>query len=250
MGLLQTKPKLLLDLLIFVVLLFMSCSNDIEPVLTWKDSTQANLRFDIRLNPDMYRLSNFGEPPQMALWLENEGGSEIRTLWVSNRLAKGLWVGKVVCPTALPYWISRRNKETGGTLPSYLKPLPDGITGATPRKKISIFAQVPTGAEWRYFLELNVAGDFNETFPANLANGEPDRDGNGQPSLVYSGRIAVDTRSLGLPAIIGRTEQIQTRLQLNPDLQGITTAAKILDNMNLTYLPHTDTVLTQTIGAH
>ncbi len=149
---------------LLMTLLIVSCNGEKKTTAVWENPVGANLRFDIQLDPEMYRLSNFGEPPQMALWLENEAASEIRTLWVSNRLAKGVWVGKVVCPTALPYWISRRELETGGGIPSFLKPLPDGITGATPKDKLSVYAQIPPGSTWRYFLELNVSGDYNNSF--------------------------------------------------------------------------------------
>ncbi|MEA3286340.1 MAG: hypothetical protein U9Q77_03045 [Candidatus Marinimicrobia bacterium] len=224
------------NLFILAVLIFIRCSSDPEAALSWQDSTVANLRFDIQLSPDIYRLSNFGEPPQMALWLENENASEIRTLWVSNRLARGIWVGKVVCPTALPYWISRRELETGGEIPSFLKPLPDGITGATPKDKLSIYTQVPPGSNWRYFLELNVSGDYNESFTASQPNGEPDPDGNGQPSLVYSGRLKAETGWVDSTVLIGRTEQAVVPSMLNHDLVSITSASQVLRKLEVTYL--------------
>ena len=201
----------------------------------WQIQAGSNLKFELELNPEMYRLSNFGEPPQMALWLESKDSSEVRTLWVSNRLARGVWVGKVVCPTALPYWISRRDIEKGGGIPSFLKPLPDGITGATPKATLEVFANVDSGSEWRYYLELNVSGDYNSTFTASQPNGHPDPDGNGQPSLIYTGSIMARSGWTDTARVVGRTEQMVAISNILPDLEGYTTANHVLKSLTVKY---------------
>ena len=218
-----------------VALLLLACREVTKAPPAWNNAEDTNLRFDIQLNPEIYRLSNFGEPPQLALWLESLDGSQIRTLYVTSRLGRGIWVGKVVCPTALPCWISRREHETGGDLPSFLKPLPDGITGATPKDLLSVYTSVEAGSTWRYFLELNVSGDYNETFPASLANGEPDPDGNGQPSVVYSGEIATNSDSVSSAMFLGRMRQISATQLLIPDSTGLTTVLKVLKGMQVSY---------------
>ena len=223
-------------LLGFIILNVFGCdAGKNEEVPIWSQPQGANLIFDIDLNPEIYRLSNFGEPPQMALWIENLDASEVKTLWVSSRLARGVWVGKVVCPTALPYWISRRDIESGGGLPSFLKPLPDGITGATPKEVLKVYASVEPGSEWKYFLELNVSGDYNDSFKANQMNGSPDPDGNGQPSLIYSGFIKAIPSWADTSSILGRSEQMKPSSQLNPDLSGFTTAHRVLRELTVTY---------------
>jgi hypothetical protein len=220
--------------LVLSILLF-SCTLEKSEVPQWQRQEGSNLKFELELNPEMYRLSNFGEPPQMALWLENKDGSEIRTLWVSNRLARGVWVGKVICPTALPYWISRREIEKGGWIPSFLKPLPDGITGATPKATLEVYTHVNPGSEWRYFLELNVSGDYNSTFRSSQPNGNPDPDGNGQPSLVYSGSIQATTGWSDTAQVVGRTEQMVAISDILPDMEGFTTARHVLKSLIVNY---------------
>lgn len=227
-----TTPKILT----LASLLIFCCTGEHEGLKSWNDPVLANLRFDIQLNSEIYRLSNFGEPPQMALWLESLDRNEVRTLWVTHRLAKGIWVGKVLCPTALPYWISRREHETGGGIPSFLKPLPDGITGATPKENLTIYAKVPSGSEWRYYLELNISGDYNEIFTSRLPNGAPDPDGNGQPSLIYSGSVKAEIGGAVSASLIGRTEQTIESSAVNINLMGITTAKDVLQQFSVSYL--------------
>jgi len=202
----------------------------------WSNPEGANTLFEIQLNPEIYRLSNFGEPPQMALWLENMDGSEIKTLWVSSRLARGVWVGKVVCPTALPYWISRRGIEKEGGQPSFLKPLPDGITGATPKAELKVYTSLEPGSTWRYFFELNVSGDYNNAFRASQSNGSPDPDGNGQPSLVYAGIAQAVAGWTDTARVVGRTEQILETPDIIFDLNGMTTSKRVLRAITVTFI--------------
>ena len=220
--------------LMLPILLIIACGSKAEGIPDWQNPEEANLQFDIELNQEMYRLSNFGEPPQMALWLESLDSSEVRTLWVSNRLARGVWVGKVVCPTALPYWISRRDIESDGGLPSFLKPLPDGITGATPKETLKVYASVEPGSEWRYYLELNVSGDYNESFKSSTLSGSPDPDGNGQPSLVYSGFVRAVQGWSDTAKVVGRTEQMIATTEVIPEMEGFTTADKVLKIFKVT----------------
>ena len=220
--------------ILFVILFLFSCGNEQDEIPIWQNPVNANLQFDIELNQEIYRLSNFGEPPQMALWLESLDSTEVRTLWVSNRLARGVWVGKVVCPTALPHWISRRDIESGGGIPSFLKPLPDGITGATPKEILKVYTSVEPGSEWRYYLELNVSGDYNDTFMASEPNGNPDPDGNGQPSLIYSGIARTEKGWTDTAKVLGRTEQMVAISDVIPELEGYTTADKVLRRLSVT----------------
>lgn len=216
-----------------------ACGSKTTEIPAWQNPDQANIQFELQLNKEMYRLSNFGEPPQMALWIESMDGSQVKTLWVSSRLARGVWVGKVVCPTALPHWISRRDIESNGGIPSFLRPLPDGITGATPKENLKVYATVDPDSEWRYYLELNVSGDYNETFKASKSNGTPDPDGNGQPSLIYSGIVRAVSGWSDTAQLVGRTEQMVAIPDILPDIQGYTTADKVLKELKVTFIEPT-----------
>jgi hypothetical protein len=92
---------------------------------------------------------------------------------------------------------------------------------------------VPPGSEWRYFVEVNVSGDFNKAFPERLGNGRPDEAGNGQPSLVYRGCIKAVPGQRNTPKLIGRTDQFRAVIKLSDDMSGITTAKKQLSDIDM-----------------
>lgn len=193
------------------------------------------LYFSVDLNPDIYERSDWGEPPQVAIWLEDSVGKDIRTVFVTYRSATGDWMGKVSCPVALPYWFSRYNKETGTVgPPTYRNPAPHAVTGATPTLELTARTGVAPKSEWSYFIEVNVAGDYNRDFPSMLESGRPDPQGNGQPSLIYKGTIIAEPGSHSTPVLVGRTEQWSPTDTIIEDLRGITTAKELLGKIEVT----------------
>ena len=84
--------------------------------------------------------------PLMAVWTEETSGKYIETLYVAESIAKGVykhgdnksgkWLpGSVRRPATLPYWAHKRDvKENDGLyIPTFLTPMPDAITGPTPK---------------------------------------------------------------------------------------------------------------------
>ncbi len=203
---------------------------------------ELTLTFSLELNRRVYRYSDYGEPPQIAIWLEQPGKGVVRTLFVTQRTAKGKWQGRVDCPVSLPYWESRYMKEIRSrSVPGPAFPAPDAITGATPQKDFTVSCRVPAGSEWYYFIEVNCSGDFNRAFPAMLDKGFPDPYGNGQPSLVYEGRIKAEPGQSAVPQIIGRTDQLEPAAAVVTDLTGITSARDLFSKITVTVsrqLPH------------
>ncbi len=203
------------------------------------DPNSAWVVFDITVNQRVYEdSSNFGEPPQMAIWLENPETAQVKTLWVSYRSSSGDWVGKVECPVALAYWFSRFNKEmnTSGP-PCFQNPAPVAITGATPTTNLNVKQNLPGKGNWEYFIEVNVSADFNGTFSSETSYGMPDPHGNGQPSLIYKGLIDVVNGKATKPELVGRTEQYHWSDKINPDLESITTAKNLIKNIGISYHP-------------
>lgn len=198
------------------------------------DSANAKLIFSLTLNRDVYEDSDYGEPPQFAIWLEDAAGENIRTVWVSYRTGTGDWAGKVECPVSLPYWVSRYNKETETVgPPSFREPVVDAITGATPKQDFTVRAEVPAGSRWRYFIEVNVSGDFNIQFPAYSSKGIPDPQGNGQPSLIYQGQIEAVDGASDTPELVGRTDQWQPVDHIIAELEDITSAKNIFSRIEV-----------------
>ena len=62
------------------------------------------IQVDIHQDKKIIHLSNFAEPPQFAIWLENPVTKELKTVFVTHRVAKGDWEGKASVPVALPLW--------------------------------------------------------------------------------------------------------------------------------------------------
>jgi len=185
--------------------------------------------FQIELDRRVYENSAWGDPPQMAIWLQNETDESIRTVAVTHRTGAGDWEGKVECSVALPCWVMFYNRETTTEgPPTWDHPAPDAITCATPRAELHTVAQVPRGTHWTYFVEVNVSGDYNAHFPRLSEDGLSDRYGNGQPSVVYRGWIEAREGQTSRPELWGRTDQHRPVDTVNTDLHEMTTAGELL----------------------
>ena len=212
-------------------------SSKASEVFEVKKEDTVVLLFSLDLNRRIYEKSDWGEPPQVAIWLEDPTSQVIKTVFVTYRSASGDWIGKVSCSAALPYWFGRYNEEANTTgPPTYRKPAPLAITGATPELGITAQAKVSPKSKWNYFIEVNVAGDYNGDFPSMRENGMPDPQGNGQPSLIYKGSVVAEPGFKSSPILIGRTEQWNPTDKITTDVNGITTAKEVLGKIEVTCL--------------
>ncbi len=192
------------------------------------------LTFQIELNRQVYENSTWGDPPQLAIWLRNQADQSVRTVLVTYRTAACDWIGKVECSVALPYWVTFFNKQTGTQgPPTWENPAADAVTCATPIASLATAVEVPRGTRWRYFVEVNVSGDFNRAFPSFSAEGFSDRYGNGQPSLIYHGYIEATDGSTSRPELLGRTDQYEPIYYLIKDQEGVTSAKNLLKTVHV-----------------
>ena len=198
------------------------CQNLTADKETINNPGQVILTFYLKLNPNVYGKSYFKKPPQFAVWLENVSEGTIRTVWVTYGTGSGDWGGNIVRPVSLPYWVSRWNQETQNLGdPTLENPVVDAVTGATPKTVFMVETVVEAGSIWDYFIEVNVSGDYNEVFPAVKKDGTPDENGNGQPSIIYKGRIAASPDRQSIPRLAGRTDQWQSVKYIITDLKPV-----------------------------
>jgi len=206
-----------------------------NPMKTQVSNDEVVLVFSIHQNRQIYEASIYGEPPQFAIWLQDPHSGTVKTVFVTYRTGHGDFEGKSEVPVALPAWISAFHKETGRSdLPTPRKPVDIAVSGATEKAAdISKKVSVPEGSTWNYYIEVNVAGDFNPAFPSYQDNGALDPHGNGQPSLVYQGTIKAVQGQSSSPQLVGRTEQMYISKTISPDLSGVDTAKELFKKMEV-----------------
>ncbi len=189
----------------------------------------ANIK--IKLNESEYLKTGWAQPPQLAVWLENEETDEVRTLMVTQAAATDTWDGKVTCPVGLPIWTGRYFEESGVWV-SYETPAADAITRATPKESVALETELPGVDTWFIYVEVNVSGDFNEDFPAFFGY-ERERWGNGQPSLIYRARLDPEVNGFLPIKLVGRSEQEYAVDDPIADLKGITTATSLIESIQV-----------------
>lgn len=214
---------------IILVILLTNCSNN-ENDLLEDNIEKIELNFSLIVNEEIYSKTDFGESPQIAIWLESDS-SFVRTVWVTERAGKNDWVGKVKCLIALPIWEAKKQDEQKT---SFWKRVVDAVTGATiPRGKINANILVEKGRRYNYYIEVNASGDYNESFSYWSDDSKPDTEGNGQPSIIYKGEIIAELNSKSIPKLIGRSEQRTISNSINPDTSGITTAKQLISSIEV-----------------
>ena len=225
-------------LISLIIVIIVTCCENNQTDVTEKTETAVKdtttgltINFRLSVNRNVYIYTNFGEPPQIAIWLEYPDSNFYRTVWVTHRSGKNDWEGKVECKVALPYWNYKRHADQQSGIPS---PVVDGLTGATPKNgEFRAKITVPENTVWRYNIEVNASGDYNDNFPYWSDLGMPDSDGNGQPSIIYSGTIIARIGNTSEPKLIGWTDQWSKFSTLHTDLDKITTAKRLVDNLSV-----------------
>jgi hypothetical protein len=159
----------------------------------FRDYNKVQLEFDIHINPQAIYLSTYSEPPQFAIWLENPKTHRKKQVFVTNRVGVGDWEGKSDVPVAIPYWVKEFRKGNSGSkaVAGVSGDKDDDeelvISGATPKDEyFRIDAEVRPGSEWTVWIEMNLAGDYNDWYPQfNRTTHEEDEFACGQPALLY-----------------------------------------------------------------
>jgi hypothetical protein len=200
---------------------------------TWN---KTELEFLIHINEELVQQSVFGESPTFAIWLEDPDNGQTYTAYATRRVATGDWEGKMDVPVALPLWSeifkAEKNNRSGEAGLAF-----DEITssGATPlpgyfRTRV----RVNPGSKWIIWIEYNLSGDFNESWPEyNPETHAEDEWGTGQPAMIYKAEIEAVKDRVEIPEISGMCVFDPEGNVVVESLRGITSATDVLDEVSV-----------------
>ena len=181
--------------------------------------------------------------PLFAIWLADENGNYIQTLYVSESIGKGIFrrasrktgqwkEGEIQRPAALPYWAHQRGikNEIGTFNPTPKQPVVDAYTGATPPSSfiLHVKTEKPLVGKFKIMLELNQPWDWNEFWTNDKYPNDKEYKTSSQPALVYS--VEIDTNNPETEynmKPIGHSHYSGADGKLDNDLSTLTTALKI-----------------------
>jgi hypothetical protein len=231
MKLRMNKKKILLFL--SAVILFAGC---LVLYAFARIRNKTDLEFHIHINEKLVRVSTFGESPTFAIWLEDPSTGAVKTIFVTNRAGLGDWEGKAAVPVALPKWFEINKAEKQAVQNSGSQENQQiAITGATPKPGyFDTRARITPGSRWICWIEVNLAGDFNEYYPEyDEVRQISDEFKTGQPALLYRAEIEAVIGNSVKPAINGIIVLDSAGKAVVKAPEGITTAAEIFDEINI-----------------
>lgn len=187
--------------------------------------------------------------PLYAIWLANEQGDYIQTLFVVESIGKGVfkrgskrtgkWLpGEIQRPAALPYWVHQRNvqNENGGLLPTPARAVPDAYTGATPTSSFVLQTKtdLPLKGKYLVFFEINQSWDWNDYWYNDKYPHNSEYKTSSQPALVYQAMIDASNPNTEIRFTpIGHSHYAGENGLLNRDIRTLTTALKIAKSIRV-----------------
>lgn len=185
--------------------------------------------------------------PLIAVWLENENGKYIQTLYIAQSVATGIFkYGKQAnnkwvtapkrAPQTLPYWAHKRGVKAsdGLYMPDPQNPVPDAYSGATPTTGFTLRSKADNALpdKFRVLMELNQNWDWNEYWTNDKYPDDEFYKMSCQPALVYE--TFIDTKSLKQSyemKPVGHSHYSGQTGELFPDLSTLTSALHIADSV-------------------
>jgi hypothetical protein len=185
--------------------------------------------------------------PLMAIWLEDEQGGYIQTLFVPKAIATGVFkygsnaTGKWVeaarrAPQTLPYWSHKRGvvASDGLYMPEPGNPVADAYSGATPTTSFTLATRAdgPLPPKFRVMFEINQNWDWNEYWTNNKYPGDNNYLYSAQPAVVYESMVdQKDMKDRYIMQPIGHSHPSGQTGELFTDLSTLTTALQIADSI-------------------
>ncbi|NDV66182.1 hypothetical protein D0T60_13160 [Bacteroides sp. 224] len=181
--------------------------------------------------------------PQIAMWIEDLDGNFLSTIYVSEKLAKQSWTaaGGNRRKESLPCWSYAQGKQyaDGLYLPTKDEPLPDAVTGATP--KGSFTTNIQMDEDIKLFVikcEFNHSVDFNKFYPKDAKEGDSNysggKMGSGQPAIVYQVMVDLNNKQREFKGeLIGHSSPDGSDGKVYSDTSQLTTALDIIKGITV-----------------
>lgn len=233
------KTNIVISLLVISAAMFAAKKNKQEQYSMHKYGVE-NVGTELVFKFEKGKEHNY---PLFAIWLADENGKYIQTLYVSESIGKGVFdrskrtagkwqSGEIQRPATLPYWLHQRNvkNDEGGLLPTPKQPVVDAYTGATPLASfiLSVKTEKKLEGKYRVMLELNQSWDWNEYWFNAKFPDDKEYKTSSQPALVFMAEInsGESNKEISLKPI-GHSHYSGKDGSLNPDISTLSTALKI-----------------------
>jgi len=187
--------------------------------------------------------------PLMAIWLEDEDGRYIETLYIAKSIGKGIFehgekssgqwqAGPIRRPAALPYWGHQRGimAEDGYYIPTPENPMPDAVTGPTPSGNFTLRSKSSeaTPSVFKLLFEINQSWDWNEYWTNTRFPDDVNYKTSSQPAIVYEALIDINSAQRAYVMVpVGHSHFSGQDGSLNPDLSTLTTAQQIVKSIRV-----------------
>ena len=185
--------------------------------------------------------------PLMAVWIEDERGKYIQSLFVPLSVARGIfkygkqennrWIAAPKrAPQTLPYWSHKRGviASDGLYMPEPQNPVADAYTGATPTQSfvLNTRADKKLPDVFKVLFEINQNWDWNEYWTNDKFPYDENYKMSCQPAVVYE--AVIDMRNPEKKYVmqpIGHSHYSGKTGELFNDLSTLTTALHIADSI-------------------
>lgn len=245
----MSSYKLLL-LITIIVFALQGCKSKQMSALVFENISTNNNEKGVEMEIKFMKGPSHNHPT-FTFWIEDLDENYIETLFVTRYLATGIYghgslgegkwdnkPGKAQRPSTLPYWLYKKGaiEESTSLLPSPESPMPDAITGATPKGDFILHTRStkPLPDKFRLMMEINQPWDWNEYWHNNLYPDDTDYKSSCQPALVYS--VLVDRTSdtdIFYLNPIGHSHYSGKDGKLYTDLSTLTTAKEITNKVSV-----------------
>ncbi len=238
-------------IIIITAVLAASCSSKPSATKLAQRQSFTDVVTNVSGTGEEIELRFYGGPslyyPLMAVWLEEEDGEYLQTLFVPKAVATGVFrygsnaSGKWVeaakrAPQTLPYWSHRRGVQArdGLYMPDPENPVADAYSGATPTTsfilKTRADKQLPERV--KVMFEINQNWDWNEYWTNDRFPGDVRYLNNAQPAVVYGSLVDLgNLQERYVLKPVGHSHPTGATGELFTDLSTLTTALQIADSV-------------------